>query len=235
MSTIREQIITAIESKLEECLVSKGYAVNSGSKVFRGLRPADPDNLPAISFFPGIETIVREYRKYALSMQLRVEGIALFGSSNPSVISEKILGDLIELITGKKWVVPYTSGGTYRIKPGDTVEGASSSATGYVESVSLSSGSWAGGTAAGNITIRRKSGTFESENIDVGSNSNVATTTGVLTYQAAITTTTNSLARDIQYIEGGLEEYPEGGEKTVGASALFAIIYETETGNPFAQ
>ena len=235
MSTIREQIITAIESKLEECLVRKGYAVNSGNKVFRGIKPTDPDNLPAIFLFPGLEAVAREYGKNALSMQVRVEAIALFGSINPSVMSEKLLGDLIEVMASRKWVVPYTSGGTYRIKPGDTIEGASSGATGYVESVSVSSGSWAAGTAAGNITIRRKSGTFESENLDVGSNGNVATTTGVLSYQAAITTTTNDLARDIQYQEGGLEEYPDGGEKTVGASASFLIIYETETGNPFAQ
>lgn len=236
MSTIREQIIAAIESKLEQGLVSKGYAVNCGNKVFRGLKPTDPDQLPAISLFPGVETIAREYAKGALSMPIRVEALAIFeDDENPSAISEKILGDLIELMAGKKWVIPYTSGGTYRIKAGDTVEGASSGATGYVESVSVSSGTWAGGTAAGDITIRRKSGTFESENLDVGSNSNVATTTGVLTYQSSIETTTNSLADDIQYTEGGLEDYPQGGDKTAGASTLFTIIYETEPGNPFAQ
>jgi hypothetical protein len=235
MSTIREQIITAIESKLEEILVSKGYAVNCGNKVFRGIKPTDPDDLPAISFFPGVETIAKEYRKASLSMPVRVEGIANFGDENASVVSEKILGDLIEAMSGRKWVVPFTSGGTYRVKAGDTIEGASSGATGYVESVSVSSGTWPGGTAAGNITIRRKSGTFEAENLDVGSNSNVATTTGVFTYQSPIETTTNSLADDIQYTEGGLEDYPEGGDVTVGASALFVIIYETESGNPFAQ
>jgi hypothetical protein len=235
MTTIREQIITAIESKLEEGLVSKGYAVNCGNGVFRAVRPADPDDLPMIVFFPGVETVAREYGKNALSMPIRVEGLASFGTVNPSVMSERILGDLIELVAGKKWVVPFASGGTYRIKAGNTIEGASSGATGYVESVSVSSGTWAGGTAAGNITIRRKSGTFESENLDVGSNSNVATTTGVLTYQSPIETTTNSLADDIQYTEGGLEEYPEGGDKVVGASALFTIIYEIQSGNPFAQ
>jgi hypothetical protein len=235
MSTIREQITTAIESKLEEVLVSKGYAVNCGNNVFRGIKPTDPDDLPAIAFFPGVETIAREYGRGALSMPVRVEGVAIFGTTNPSVVSEKILGDLIEAMAGKKWVVPFTSGGTYRIKAGDTVEGASSGATGYVESVSVSSGTWAGGTAAGNITIRRKSGTFESENLDVGANSNVATTTGTLTYQEPIETTTNSLTRDIQYTEGGLEDYPEGGDVVVGASALFTIIYEVQPGNPFAQ
>lgn len=235
MTTIREQIITAIEGKLEEVLVSKGYAVNSGHKVFRGIKPTDPDDLPAISFFPGVETIAREYGKGALSMPVRIEGVADFSNENASVVSEKILGDLIEAVAGKKWVVPFTSGGTYRVKAGDTIEGTSSAATGYVESVSLSSGTWTGGTAAGNITIRRKSGTFEAENLDVGSNSNVVTTTGSLTYQSALETTTNNLADDIQYTEGGLEDYPDGGEVTVGASALFTIIYEVQPGNPFAQ
>ena len=235
MSTIREQILTAIESKLEEILVSKGYAVNCGHNVFRGVKPTDSDDLPAICFFPGVESIAREYGKGALSMPVRVEGVAIFGATNPSVISEKILGDLIEAMAGRKWVVPFTSGGTYRVKAGDTIEGASSSATGYVESVSVSSGTWAGGDAAGNITIRRKSGTFEAENLDVGSESNVATTTGSLTYQEPIETTTNNLADDIQYIEGGLEDYPEGGDIAVGAHSTFTIIYQTVSGNPFAQ
>lgn len=235
MSTIREQIITAIDSKLGQVLVSKGYQINSGNKVLRGIRPTDPDDLPAISFFPRQETATREYGNKALTMVVHIESMVNFESENPSVVSEKMLGDMIEAIIGKKWIVPFTSGGTYRIKAGDTITGHTSSATGYVENVSVSTGTWGAGTAAGNITIRRKSGTFQAENIDVGTNLNVATTTGSLTYQSAIQTTTNSLASDIQYVQGGIEEYPQGGDKTIGISTTFNVIYEIETGNPFAQ
>lgn len=69
----------------------------------------------------------------------------------------------------------FTSGGTTEVSVGDTITGATSEATAVVVSVSLSSGSWAGGDAAGNFTIENKSGTFQSENLNVGSSSNVAT------------------------------------------------------------
>jgi hypothetical protein len=69
----------------------------------------------------------------------------------------------------------YTGGGTYTIVPGDTITGATSGATATVESLTLTSGTWAGGNAAGTLSIYGQSGTFEAENLNVGSNSNVAT------------------------------------------------------------
>jgi hypothetical protein len=71
--------------------------------------------------------------------------------------------------------VAYTSGGTYEIKEGDIIEGATSEATAVVASITVTSGTWAGGTAAGTITIHNQSGTFQSENLNVLANSNVAT------------------------------------------------------------
>jgi hypothetical protein len=69
----------------------------------------------------------------------------------------------------------FTSGGTYTVSPGDTITGATSAATAIVEKVTLSSGTWGGGDAAGTLTIYGQSGTFQAENLNVGSNSNVAT------------------------------------------------------------
>lgn len=74
----------------------------------------------------------------------------------------------------------FTSGGTYEIKPGDTVTGATSAATAVVIGVRLTSGTFAAGTAAGVLFLRSDSGTFQSENLDVGSNLNVATIAGAL-------------------------------------------------------
>lgn len=74
----------------------------------------------------------------------------------------------------------FTSGGTYEIKQGDTVLGHTSNATLVVSFVRVTSGSWAGGDAAGTI-VGVATGTFQAENLDVGTNLNVATIGGVAT------------------------------------------------------
>lgn len=67
----------------------------------------------------------------------------------------------------------FTSGGTYQIKVGDTVTGHTSTKTMVVNFVRVSSGSWAGGDAAGYL-VGTPSGTMQAENLDVGTNLNVA-------------------------------------------------------------
>lgn len=83
----------------------------------------------------------------------------------------------------------FTSGGTYEIVPGNTITGATSTATATVKSVTLTSGTWAGGDAAGKLILDApQSGTFVAENLDVGANTNVATIAGdstVISIQAA--------------------------------------------------
>lgn len=74
----------------------------------------------------------------------------------------------------------FTSGGTYVVKPGDVITGATSAATATVIGVRLTSGTWAGGDAAGSLIVEGDSGTFQSENLNVGANSNVATIGGAL-------------------------------------------------------
>ena len=74
----------------------------------------------------------------------------------------------------------FTSGGTYEVKKGDTITGATSTATAVVIGVRLTSGTWAGGDAAGILFVEQDSGTFQSENLDVGANTDVATIGGAL-------------------------------------------------------
>lgn len=57
------------------------------------------------------------------------------------------------------------SSGSVVFTTGYTVTGAVSNATGIIKSITLSSGSWAAGTAAGYITIYSVSGTFSTETI----------------------------------------------------------------------
>lgn len=72
----------------------------------------------------------------------------------------------------------FTSGGTYEIKEGDTLEGATSGATAVVLRVAVQTGSWSDGSAAGSLVFASQSGTFQSENLKVGSEPNVATIAG---------------------------------------------------------
>ena len=72
----------------------------------------------------------------------------------------------------------YTSGGTYTTLVGNTITGALSGAKGTVIAITLASGTFAGGDAAGVITVDQQSGVFQSENLNVGANSNVATVAG---------------------------------------------------------
>jgi hypothetical protein len=69
----------------------------------------------------------------------------------------------------------FSSGGTYEVLAGDSIEGATGGATAVVVAVDLDSGTWAGGNAVGTLWVNQQAGTFESENLDVGANGNVAT------------------------------------------------------------
>ena len=64
----------------------------------------------------------------------------------------------------------FTSGGTYEVKPGDIIQGATNTnVRARVKQVLVTTGTWAGGNAAGHIIfdVLDETGTFGSENIDV--------------------------------------------------------------------
>ena len=233
--TIREQIIAAIVTKLADIRTAKGYNTNIGQYVKRVLKEVDPGDLPGTTVWPQPETSERKYGHSHIVTPLNLNGLVAFGAVNASVEAEKILGDLIELMTAIEWTLAYTSGGIYEIEAGDTITGATSGATAYVGVAGLSGGSWAGGDAAGDLTLRRLVGTFEAENLNVGANSNVATIAGAPTGQDAPIVVTGGLADDIEYVAGGPESYPEAAEKTVGVPALFNIKYKTNAGDPYNQ
>lgn len=69
----------------------------------------------------------------------------------------------------------FTSGGTYEVVAGAVITGATSGATATVFDVVLTSGSWAGGDAAGTLWLNGQTGSFSSENLNVDVNTNVAT------------------------------------------------------------
>lgn len=107
-------------------------------------------------------------------------------------------GDLITtaVLGGDKKVVPFSSGGTTEIAAGNTITGATSGATARVSQVLLYSGTWAGGDAAGFFVVTGVSGTFGSENVDVGSDTNLATVTADVNHNLAISTAVASATGD---------------------------------------
>lgn len=75
--------------------------------------------------------------------------------------------------------IAFTSGGTTEIVIGETLTGATSSATGIVVAYHAASGTWAGGDAEGTIYLKQVSGTFQSENLNGSTaGSNCATVGG---------------------------------------------------------
>lgn len=73
------------------------------------------------------------------------------------------------------FTLDFTSGGTYVVAVGNTITGATSGATAVITSVTLTSGDWTTGDAAGYFTMASATGTFAAENLNVGANLNVAT------------------------------------------------------------
>jgi len=69
----------------------------------------------------------------------------------------------------------YTSGGVTEIVVGDLIEGLISGATATVTGITLETGSWSAGTAAGRIIFASQTGTFQAEGIEVASSGDIAT------------------------------------------------------------
>ena len=80
-----------------------------------------------------------------------------------------------ECYTYTERYLAFTSGGTTAIVVGDWIVGATSSARARVLKVVVSTGTFAGGDAAGYLIINSQRGTFQSENIKVAAGTDDAT------------------------------------------------------------
>lgn len=242
--TIREQIIQAIIDRMAIIRADNGFNTGCGANVFRAARRIDPSQLDAVTVFPRRESATGEFNSLHVTMPVDVQALAAVvavGSETEgeraervSQLIESMLGDIIEAMTSDRFSIAFTSGSREPVA-GDTITGATSAATGFVESVTLSSGSWAAGTAAGSIKFRRKTGTFAAENIDIGSETNVATVAATVTVEEAVALVTDSLADGIYYQAGGVDDYQEAGDQSIGVMATFNISYPVKEGNPYGQ
>lgn len=129
---------------------------------------------------------------------------------------------------GNVRTLAYTSGGTHEVLVGDILTGASSGATARVISLTLTSGTWAGGDAAGTLSLCDQSGTFVSENLNEGVNADVCTiasdsTPSTLTSADSVNTTALPAELTQNLITVGdksalvvlVEQYTSGGIVTV--------------------
>lgn len=97
-----------------------------------------------------------------------------------------------------RFTVAYTSGGSTEIKAGMTIVGATSGTTGRVVSITLTSGTWAGGDAAGVITMDSVSGAWtNNEKLKVGAGTDDATMTGTPAYDNSAYEHKNSAAKAV--------------------------------------
>lgn len=96
--TIREIIIQDFISRLAVITQANGYNTAIGGNVLRARKHVDPDEMPCCVVWPGTETAEASYGSNNCRMTMRIEGLAVFGTENPSVVSERILGDLKQCI-----------------------------------------------------------------------------------------------------------------------------------------
>ena len=233
---INLQIIDAIETKLGIIRAANGFNTDIGETVLRARTNKPETELPCCIIWPQGEKPGGTYGSGNIAWTVKIEGQVEYGSADIITLGAQMKADIIEAMAGYAFTRPFNSGGTSEIIVGDTIVGATSTTTGYVMGVSLSSGSWAGGDAVGSFTIRRKTGRFtDSENLDIqGGLANQATITGSQTTIKPIESTTNSLASMITYSGGGVDDYPLSGT-ILGVQATFTIEYKHRVGNPYEQ
>lgn len=227
--TIRESIIAALITKLAEIRTANGYNTECGQDVRRAAYYYKEDELPGISLFPLTETATAETVGISSRvMPVQVRAIFQHSATNtPSEYGEQVLGDIITCLCGLEYRLTFTSGGTYTIAAGNTLTGATSGATAKVLAVTLSTGSWAAGTAAGTIRITNTSGTFQAENLNVGENLNVCTIAAAASSYPAKWTATGSTKDNIIYRGGGIEDYPHADDQVTIVTANFDVHYQT--------
>lgn len=142
----------------------------------------------------------------------------------------------------------FVSGGVYEVQIGDVLVGASSGDTGWVEAVTVSSGSWAAGNAAGTLYLSRAvAGDFQPSEIAAvsGGVTNALTVSGQTRNSGAATNCgkerggwNGGIALNTSYRAFGLYKdvavYGSGGEGLNFLASSHAVVLGAITGNTHA-
>lgn len=132
-TTIREQIITGFELLLGSVTTANGYHSDAGLNVVRCRKSLDPSELPCIVLWPGMEIAERaDYGETFYSMRMGIAFHELLNGENPSVVVERMLGDLVQSV--------FSSGanGTQKILHVDSILYESGGADTYPDTGALS-------------------------------------------------------------------------------------------------
>ena len=104
--TIRELIIQEFIARaavIRTTGSAPAYATDIGKTVLRARPKVDPEELPCAVIWPQAEEAENKNGQVLHHMPLRVEGLVLFGALEPSVVAERLLGDLIKCFTSPAW------------------------------------------------------------------------------------------------------------------------------------
>lgn len=72
-------------------------------------------------------------------------------------------------------LMEFNSGGTYEMRIGDTIDGTTSGKSAFVANLVVQGGTFSSADASGNLYLTTVTGAFQNENLNVGTNLNVAT------------------------------------------------------------
>lgn len=114
--------------------------------------------------------------EFDVSIEDCVTGLYIINWATRNTFSGQVYNSDIGAILGSTDLsLAFTSGGTYEIRVDDTITGATSNATALVHRIMVTSGTWAGGDAAGTLWLSSQVGNFQAENLNVGGDLNEAT------------------------------------------------------------
>ena len=109
-NTIREQIILAYLSRIAAWTTANGYNYGCAGTIKRAESP-NIDDLPAVVLWPGDEEFEFRYDETISTMILKFEAMVSAGSGdNKSVIQEKLIGDLVKILTDSSVTVTALAG-----------------------------------------------------------------------------------------------------------------------------
>jgi hypothetical protein len=117
--------------------------------------------------------------------------------------------------------IAYTSGGVAELLAGETLTGATSAATAQVVSFTLTSGTFAAGTATGVLVVDNQVGTFQSENLNSANQADICTI-GADTAVYYPDREAVAIVRDAQIVADYLT-WPTGASAAQKAAALVQL------------
>lgn len=236
MLTIREQILQLIKTEIAKIKVINGYHTNIGRNAIRGRYDLMPAELPSVVMLANQDSAKPRLGHGVNEIPLVIAGFDTMVTATPEYSNraarkaEAIMGDIQTCLLAQRVTLDFHSG-SREPAIGTTLTGSISGATALLESISLTSGSWAAGTAAGEFSLRLPWLDYEPELVLNTGGETLASTVGVMSLIPPF----SNLLNNIEYQRGGIDPLPDPGEDILKVSVSFSVTYVTLAGNPYKQ